>query len=582
MRQLQSIKKMLTAPPEEEHVAFQSELLEQVRLSMKVVGVLLVMLSLSMMVNLELLGHRESFGASGSLRYATYVFLGMTTLWLSRQVVNPGQGRMVIAAVALGSGALIARTELILMLQSTLSAVLMIQILAAAVAPFRPSQMLALGLALTVAFVAVTLWVPVASPEVTNSVRWMRIQLCSLPLLIMTFSCTLMVGLLYRRRVSLAQAQVERAQLREELRTVAEVSEISPVPIVRCDEQGSKLWANPAAKRYSRKVGKPTLNIMDFLPEDFERRIPELIDPGGTQMATAYEAHGRYFNLAFKPSPGEREIIVTMHDVTAETRARQKAERYANELKEAQVKLVQSEKMASLGQLVAGVAHEINTPMGAICANTDSSKRALVLVRAVWDEEKMGERHKKAGKALGVLEQTNSITLEATRRITEIVRSLKSFARLDEAEKNRVDVHEGIDSTLTLLQHETKGRVTIEKKYSTLPMITCFPNRLNQAFMNIFTNAVQAIEGQGTMTIETHLEGKTAVIAVTDSGRGIKAEHLAKIFDPGFTTKGVGVGTGLGLSITYRIIEEHAGEIGVQSEEGKGTTVTIRLPVMGV
>ena len=250
-------------------------------------------------------------------------------------------------------------------------------------------------------------------------------------------------------------------------------------------------------------------------------------------------------------------------------------------LRETQQQLVMREKMASLGNLVAGVAHEINNPVGAVMSAADTSSRSIDLVCSALDEGvdldkiKMGKRFQ---SALQILRNNNDVTLMASGRIAEIVKSLKNFARLDEAEFQEADIHEGLDSTLTLLQHQYKGRVAVEKDYGEIPTIPCYPNQLNQVFMNVLSNAQQAIGDQGTVTITTRHRGDDVVIEFADDGTGIETDDLGKIFDPGFTTKGVGVGMGLGLSITYNIIKRHNGDIAVESAPGRGTTVTITLP----
>jgi signal transduction histidine kinase len=164
-------------------------------------------------------------------------------------------------------------------------------------------------------------------------------------------------------------------------------------------------------------------------------------------------------------------------------------------------------------------------------------------------------------------------------RIDRIIHSLRNFARLDEAEFQEADIHEGIESTLTLLHHKLKDRIRVVKQFGDIPKIQCYPNQLNQVFMNMLTNSYQAIEDGGTITIATSRRGSELVVSIADDGKGIRKEDLNRIFDPGFTTKGVGVGTGLGLSISYNIIKSHSGEIKVESEIGKGTVFTITLPI---
>jgi two-component system, NtrC family, sensor kinase len=182
-------------------------------------------------------------------------------------------------------------------------------------------------------------------------------------------------------------------------------------------------------------------------------------------------------------------------------------------------------------------------------------------------------------RALEVLDRNNEVAVMASERIERIVRSLRNFARLDEAEFQSADLHEGLDSTLTLLDHVIKNRIEVIRDYGDLPQINCFANQLNQVFMNVINNAVQAIDSSGVITLRTRCDNEKIIIEVTDTGKGIKQEHVKHIFDPGFTTKGVGVGTGLGLSISYNIVRQHRGRIEVESEVGKGTTMRIVLPV---
>jgi two-component system NtrC family sensor kinase len=236
---------------------------------------------------------------------------------------------------------------------------------------------------------------------------------------------------------------------------------------------------------------------------------------------------------------------------------------------------MQSEKMAALGLLVAGVAHEINTPMGAIHSNNDIMSRAVTKIRKALGPP---PDSKEMARLLDIVDGICRNNEIAADRIMKIVRSLKNFARLDEAERKTVNIHEGIESTLILLKHQLKNRIRIERQFGDLPEIECFPNQLNQVFMNILVNAAQAIHDRGTITIKTYRAGDSVRVEITDSGVGIPEEHLSKIFDPGFTTKGVGVGTGLGLSICYKIIQDHRGTIEVESSK-TGTTFVITLPL---
>jgi signal transduction histidine kinase len=178
----------------------------------------------------------------------------------------------------------------------------------------------------------------------------------------------------------------------------------------------------------------------------------------------------------------------------------------------------------------------------------------------------------------GIVQDVCRNTSAATERLMNIVGSLKNFARLDEADLKEADIHEGLESTLTMVQHQFKNRITVEKHYGEIPKVRCHPNRLNQVFMNLLVNAAQAIPEKGTITITTVTKDNVVNIAIADTGSGIPEENLKKIFDPGFTTKGVGVGTGLGLGICYQIIQDHHGKIHVESGDG-GSTFTIELPL---
>ena len=250
-------------------------------------------------------------------------------------------------------------------------------------------------------------------------------------------------------------------------------------------------------------------------------------------------------------------------------------------LKQTQAQLVQSEKMASLGMLVAGIAHEINTPIGAVVSMHDTLKRA---VRKLNDrlETQYGaafEKDRYLSRTLKIMQDANKVIDSGTERVVTIVRKLRSFARLDEADLKTVDIHEGLEDTLTLIHHELKNNITLHKNFGNIPPIACFPGRLNQVYLNLLINAKQAIKNKGDITITTFQENNQVIIKIADNGVGVPPDKLDKIFDPGFTTKGVGVGTGLGLSICYQIIQDHKGNISVESATDKGTTFTIRLPM---
>jgi signal transduction histidine kinase len=239
------------------------------------------------------------------------------------------------------------------------------------------------------------------------------------------------------------------------------------------------------------------------------------------------------------------------------------------------------EKMAMLGQLMAGIAHEINTPIASINSNIDLFTRSLDKVRALIDSDSMPEEvrpNRQMMRMVEILENLNQSSKAACDRAMQIIQSLRNFARSDMAELREIDIHDELENALILIHHEVKRRVEIVRKYGDISRCTCFPNRLNGVFVNILANAAQAIEGEGQITIETIRDGDNIKVKIIDTGEGIPPENMERLFEPGFTTKPVNEGTGLGLSICKRIIDEHHGRIEVESEVGKGTSFTVILP----
>ncbi|HUG42060.1 MAG TPA: ATP-binding protein [Longimicrobiales bacterium] len=250
------------------------------------------------------------------------------------------------------------------------------------------------------------------------------------------------------------------------------------------------------------------------------------------------------------------------------------------QLREAQAELVSAAKMASLGTLIAGVAHEINTPLGALNSNHDTIRRAIHKLQAILEDEVV-EEHELDGvrrivKALDGVSATNNMAME---RMVKMVDSLRTFGRVDRSEIDRVDLHEGIESTLAIMAHELKDRITVVREYGVLPLVECYPNQIHQVVMNLILNGIQAMPEKGTVTIRTRSEGSEVALEVEDTGVGIPREHLARVFDPGFTTKGSRMGMGMGLLITSQIVDRHGGRLTVESEPGEGTNFTVHLPV---
>jgi two-component system NtrC family sensor kinase len=252
------------------------------------------------------------------------------------------------------------------------------------------------------------------------------------------------------------------------------------------------------------------------------------------------------------------------------------------QLSDARARLAQAEKMAELGNLVAGIAHEMNTPLASISSNTDTIALAMQkmteLIAAEFPDESSPAR-RRFEDALSIAGESLRTNRLACDRILKLVGGLRAFARHDQPRMQKADVHEGIESTLVLVAHELKGRIRVVKEYGDLPRIECFPDQLNQVFMNILVNAAQAIEGPGEIRIRTWQDGNTVRISISDSGRGIPADLASKIFESGFTTKRAGEGTGLGLSISSKIVQAHGGRIELGSGAGRGAAFTIVLPL---
>jgi|GEM_PF-1407022 len=249
-----------------------------------------------------------------------------------------------------------------------------------------------------------------------------------------------------------------------------------------------------------------------------------------------------------------------------------RVESRTRELRDKQAQLVQTEKMASLGQLVAGLAHELNTPLGALKSSLQTSALAAERI-AAQDDPKTLQRGVRALRA------SSEAGLHAVQRVDRIVKSLRSFARLDQSSLDSVDIMQGLEDTLTLLNSKLQGQVRLRREYDGLAAVRCHPAQINQVFMNVLLNAIQAIDGAGEICIRNGQQGGTVWVSIEDTGHGIPAQLLERVFDPGFTTRGVGVGTGLGLSIAHQIATEHGGSLTLESTPGEGTTVRLSLPV---
>lgn len=281
------------------------------------------------------------------------------------------------------------------------------------------------------------------------------------------------------------------------------------------------------------------------------------------------------------------------------------------ELKQSQAQLVQSEKMASLGQMVAGVAHEINTPLAYCHSNIELIKEQLpevvalfkkiILVSNLFNTQDNNDEIPSKGQLNNTKDQFNDIkelisdfennglfeeieilldgSISGLDQISNMVKSLKDFSRLDQQKVENSDLNKGLDSVLVIANNVLKDKVEVVKNYGEIPLVSCSPSQLNQVFLNLIVNAVQAIEKKGTIILRTFRKDNHVNVLVEDDGKGIPEDILPHIFDPFFTTKDIGQGTGLGLSIAYKIVQQHGGTITVDSEVNKGARFTVSIPV---
>ena len=343
--------------------------------------------------------------------------------------------------------------------------------------------------------------------------------------------------------------------------------------------------------------GQPLLNREERSVHQTERRVAWNL----TTKVPLRDSSGKIVGLVGIA----RDITEKKQAEEALKKSHDELEQALSELKRTQAQMIQSEKMASIGQLAAGVAHEINNPTGFVSSNlktlSDYQNDMLSLIReyrkltadlkaTVASQENMASISGNLDRIEGlekemdidfILDDTPNLikeSQEGAERIRKIVIDLKDFAHPGEQKLQYADINKALNSTLNIVWNEIKYKATVTKDYGEVPEVQCYPQQINQVFMNLLLNAAQAIEKQGEIRIVTKAVDGYVEIKISDTGVGITKENLSKIFDPFFTTKAVGKGTGLGLNIAYNIIKKHKGTIDVESEVGVGTTFTIRIP----
>jgi two-component system NtrC family sensor kinase len=399
--------------------------------------------------------------------------------------------------------------------------------------------------------------------------------------------------------------------------------------IVNMSHLFSKLWMIPD----SLLLGYDDAAVLDFIlaavidGEPLRQRLREIVDRKQTKEILDLR-DGRTFECCSRPQYlGDNVVgrVFSFDDITERKRAEQalrdsrdeldakvrertadlqaanaalreeraRQEELINKLADAHTQLLQSEKMASIGQLAAGVAHEINNPVGFVSSNLGSLQRYvddLLRVILAYEQGETELTDKTRTAIAGVKDRVDLPYLrndirqlldessEGVQRVRQIVQDLKTFSHPDATEMEYADLEAGLDSTLNVVWNELKYKAEVVKEYGHVPPVRCIPSQINQVFMNLLVNAAQAIADHGRITLRTGCDADLVWVEVADTGAGIKPEHLGRIFDPFFTTKPVGKGTGLGLSLSYQIMQKHGGRVVVQSEVGKGSVFRVEIP----
>ena len=310
-----------------------------------------------------------------------------------------------------------------------------------------------------------------------------------------------------------------------------------------------------------------------------EARLKQHRDPSGPLLQRRDD--GRWIQVSErKTEDGSTVAIYT--DITDLKRAELELSEALENLKSAQAQVVQSEKMSALGKLTAGIAHEINTPVGVVTSSADNFERCVnKIVDAVENSRTLEEvrSNKTFQKSLQIIRENSRIIAAASSRIGQVVGNLKNFAGQDAGTYQTANVHEGIENVLALVHFEKKEGVRVARKFGDLPEVHCNPGELSQVFMTLLTNAFEAVGEEGLVTVETWKDGTQVHIKISDTGKGMPEDTVRTLFDLSFQTKGSRVGVGLGLSNAYNVVKKHNGAITVASELGRGTQFLITLPV---
>jgi len=391
-------------------------------------------------------------------------------------------------------------------------------------------------------------------------------------------------------------------RLNQQLRFTQEIINAIPTPVFYMDRVGHYIGCNRAFEQFfgmsqHELINRSIRGINPMQPHELHEKMDREcldMDHPCRYEARLVNADNREVDVIITKAPylsnmgKSGGIVGTFTDIT---------ERKQSEiiLQQMQGQIIQQEKMASIGQLAAGVAHEINNPMGFITSNLTSlgkyADRLDEYIAALQQSlgscpshpdtvaiDKLRQKLKVDYIISDVRELVNE-SLDGANRVRNIVQNLKSFSRLDQVECCRINLNETLETTINIAWNELKYIATLERDFGNIPEIICFPQQLNQVFLNLLVNAAQAMETQGNIIVRTWNDSDWVYVSVADSGKGIPEEAQRRVFEPFFTTKEAGKGTGLGLSISADIVRKHGGEITVSSKVGAGATFTVRLPL---
>lgn len=522
--------------------------------------------------------------------------LGLAALTLARSPRGATHGRLIVALLMLVTAVIVILDDVGRGGASFAPFYLtLLTFVAVGIMPYRPWHILALGLSFMAIHLALTTWGPdwFGSPPVEHALDHTAFLI--LLSLIATWMTVLIYGTRRRQWESLQQSLASERKYRS-------LFEDSHEAIFVIDNLTGTFREINAIMGEMTGLSGADLSATPFIevihPDERERvlaihRARVRGEPAPTRYTTKilprHSTEPRVADITIHKLQDPSMTAGIAHDMTESIRAMETVRAYAAELEESnrrlretQLQLIQTEKMAALGDLVAGVAHELNTPLASVHACLEVAGRASNMLSeslAANHEDGAADERERVERALQVLAEVAATGRDAAHRISSVVRALRCFARLDEAELKTVDLCQALDDTLQLLQHEIGPGIHVHRDYGELPPVHCYASQINQVFWNLLHNAVQALHGKGELRIRTASDNGRVRIAIADTGKGIPAATLARIFDPNFVLKEGRIGMGLGLPVSYRIVEAHNGTLRIDSIEGQGTTVTVEIPL---